>query len=194
MVITELKHDDSHVLICDWKGALNWSSKPALYDAYGDLAWNYVPENDRDKYREAFSKATTLGKRQQIDVNCVYGGRYRAWLWPLNWPDAAICILAVKIPAEMALLTPREQECLKYLSRGLTVNELAVEMDVSASTIHTLMRRARIKLKLKSMEQLVSFAARFCFPKVGALLPPGAKRPPKAAHHGHLKKTGTSGC
>lgn len=189
--MTELKHDESHVLICDWKGILKWSSKPALYQAYGDLAWNYVPENDREKYRHAFSQATTLGKRQQIDVNCVYGGRYRAWLWPLNWPDAAVCILAVRIPVEMALLTPREQECLKYLSRGLTVGELAEEMDVSASTIHTLMRRARLKLKLRSMEQLVSFAARYCFPKVGALLPPSAKR--RAKPTTHLKKTGTGG-
>jgi DNA-binding CsgD family transcriptional regulator len=108
-----------------------------------------------------------------------------------RWPDAAVCILAVRIPVEMALLTPREQECLKYLSRGLTVNELAGEMDVSASTIHTLMRRARLKLKLKSMEQLVSFAARFCFPKVGALLPPAFKSRPKPTTQ--LRKTGTGG-
>jgi len=181
--MTQLKQDDSHVLICDWKGVLNWSSKTALYHAYGDLAWNYVPESDRERYREAFSRATTLGKRQQIDVNCVYGGRYRAWLWPLNWPDAAVCILAMRIPEEMAQLTPREQECLKLLSRGRTVGELALEMDVSTSTVHTLLRRARIKLKLKSSEEVVSFAARYCFPKVGALVPTQSKRRGRSSTH-----------
>ena len=190
--MTQLKQDDSHVLICDWRGTLTWSSKAALYHAYGDLAWNYVPENDREIYREAFSRATTLGKRQQIDVNCVYGGRYRAWLWPLNWPDAAVCILAMRIPDEMVLLTPREQECLKWLSRGMTVSNLAAEMDVSPSTIHTLMRRARIKLKLSTMEELVSFAARYCFPKVGALVPATFKRGPRPSTR--LKPTGSGGC
>jgi len=189
--MAQLKRDDSHVLICDWKGILTWSSQSALYHAYGDLAWNYVPEHDRDKYREAFSRAVTLGKRQQIDVNCVYGGRYRAWLWPLNWPDAAVCILAMRIPEEMALLTPREQECLKLLSRGLTVGELAVEMDVSASTVHTLMRRARVRLKLGTTGELVSFAARYCFPKVGALVPTQFKRKKRPASR--LRPTGSDG-
>ena len=185
-----LNHEDSHVLICDWKGTLRWTSKSTLHEAYGDLAWNYVPENDREKYREAFSRATTLGKRQQIDVNCIYGGRYRAWLWPLNWPDAAVCVLAVRIPDEMALLTPREHECLKLLSRGLTVSDLAETMDVSTSTVHTLMRRARVKLRLGSMEELVSFAARFCFPKVGSLVPMDVKRGGAAAR---LRRTGSDG-
>jgi DNA-binding CsgD family transcriptional regulator len=166
-----LRHDDSHVLICDWMGRLTWSSKEDLYQAYGDLAWNYVPESDRDKYREAFSRATTLRRRQQIDASCIFGGRYRGWLWPLDWPDAAVCILAMRIPNEMALLTPREHESLKLLSRGATAGQLAKEMDVSASTIHTLLRRARVKLKLKTSEELMSFAARYCFPNVGPLLP-----------------------
>lgn len=188
----QLKHEDSHVLICDWKGILKWTSKSSLYEACGDLAWNYAQENDREKYRDAFSRATTLGKRQQIDVSCVYGGRYRAWLWPLNWPDAAVCILAVRIPEEMALLTPREQQCLKLLSRGLTVHDLAEEMDVSTSTVHTLMRRARVKLKLDSMEELVSVAARFCFPKVGALVPPDVKKKHSQGTN-HLRRTGSDG-
>src|SRR5262245_39794647 len=187
--MVQLKHDESHVLICDWQGKLRWSSKAALYGAYGDLAWNYVPENDREKYREAFSKAMTLQKRQQLDANCLMGGRYRAWLWPLNWPDAAVCVLAMRIPDEMASLTPREQECLKLLSRGMTVNSLAEEMDVSVSTVHTLMRRARIKLKLGTMEELVSFSARFCFPKVGALLPLEMKK--RGQSSSRLRKTGS---
>jgi DNA-binding CsgD family transcriptional regulator len=89
----------------------------------------------------------------------------------------------MRIPEEMALLTPREQECLKLLSRGRTVGELALEMDVSTSTVHTLLRRARIKLKLKSSEEVVSFAARYCFPKVGALIPTQSKRRARAATH-----------
>ena len=114
---------------------------------------------------------------------CIYGGTYRGWLWPLEWPDAAVCILAVKIPQELALLTPREHECLVHLSRGSSVNDLARQMDVSPSTVDTLLRRARVKLKLKSAEELTSFAARYCFPKVGPLVPPQAapRKRPRAA-------------
>jgi len=183
--MSPLGPEESHVLICDWKGRLQWSSKAELYPAYGELAWNYVVEGDRERYRDAFSRTLTQHRRQQIDVECAFGGYYRGWLWPLEWPDAAVCILAVKIPRELKLLTPREHECLVYLSRGLSVNDLARKLDVSASTVHTLLRRARVKLKLRSSEELASFAARYCFPKVGPLMPPQAaqrKRPRPAMH------------
>jgi hypothetical protein len=76
--MTQLRHDESHVLICDWKGVLNWSSKESLYQAYGDVAWNYVPESDREKYREAFSRATTLGRtRRSAFWRCEF---------PKRWP------------------------------------------------------------------------------------------------------------
>jgi hypothetical protein len=77
------------------------------------------------------------------------------------------------------------------LSRGLTVGELAVEMDVSASTVHTLMRRARVRLKLGTTGELVSFAARYCFPKVGALVPTQFKRKKRPASR--LRPTGSDG-
>jgi DNA-binding CsgD family transcriptional regulator len=170
--MSQLKPDESHVLLCDWQGRLNWSSKAALYEAYGELAWDYVVEHDRETYRRAFARATTLKTQQQIDVDCAMGGRYRAWLWPLHWPDTAVCILAMRIPDEMALLTPREHECLERLAYGLTVNKVAAKMDISTSTVHTLMRRARKKLKLGSIEELISFAARYCYSKIGPFKSP----------------------
>jgi len=165
--MTYLKPEDSHVLLCDWEGRLNWSSKAAFYEAYGDLAWNYVSPDDRDVYRGLFSRVATLKEEHHLDVDCIYGGRYRAWMWPLQWPGTAVCVLAMRIPEEMRRLTARELECLQHLSSGLTVGQLALALDVSNSTVHTLLRRARIKLKLRNIEELLSFSARYCYPRRG---------------------------
>jgi len=168
----EGQQQNAHVLICDWEGRLQWTSRQKLYKVLGDLAWNYVVEKDREKYRVAFSRTATLKEHQQIEVDCKYGDRYRAWLWPLQWPKTAVCILVTRIPEEIASLTPRELDCLRELAVGLSAGEIADKLDVSVSTIHTLMRRARKKLHLQSLEELVSFSARYCFPKDGPLAPP----------------------
>lgn len=47
---------------------------------------------------------------------------------------------------------------------GFDTQQIAARLDVSLSTVHTHLRRAREKLKLPSVEALISFAARYSFP------------------------------
>jgi DNA-binding CsgD family transcriptional regulator len=74
----------------------------------------------------------------------------------------AVCALAVHMPDELALLTSREQDCLKLLAYGMSTAKIAAKLKIAVSTVHTHFKRARDKLNLSSLEALISFAARHC--------------------------------
>jgi DNA-binding CsgD family transcriptional regulator len=88
---------------------------------------------------------------------------FRLWLWPLNDPDIAVCVLALRIPRELSLLTDRETACLRCLARGLSTRDIAKELNIGLTTVHTHLRRSREKLGLTTGEALVAFAARYFF-------------------------------
>lgn len=50
------------------------------------------------------------------------------------------------------------------MAQGVESQEIARQLDVSLSTVHTHMRRAREKLGLPSLGALISFAARYLYP------------------------------
>jgi DNA-binding CsgD family transcriptional regulator len=85
-------------------------------------------------------------------------------LWPLDSPSVAVCVLAVRVPADLNLLTERERECLEPLAQGIETRQIAARLNVSLSTAHTHMKRAREKMGLSSVEELIAFAARHCYP------------------------------
>lgn len=85
-------------------------------------------------------------------------------MWPLDSPDVAVCVLGMRIPAELGRLTKREKECLELLARGTETRDIAKQLDVSLSTVHTHLKRSREKLGLPNVEALISFAARYCYP------------------------------
>ncbi|HXY33158.1 MAG TPA: helix-turn-helix transcriptional regulator [Planctomycetaceae bacterium] len=105
-----------------------------------------------------------LRRSQQFEVIDKEGNRFRGWAWPLDSPDVALCALYLEIPHNLSLLTAQERRCLELLARGLETRPIAGKLDVSTSTVHTHMRRAREKLGLRSFAALVSFAARYCYP------------------------------
>jgi DNA-binding CsgD family transcriptional regulator len=90
-------------------------------------------------------------------------------MWPLDDPDIALCILAARIPNELALLTERETACLRCLARGLSTRDICKELDIGLTTVHTHLRRSREKLGLTNGDALIGFAARYFFvpPTVG---------------------------
>lgn len=57
-------------------------------------------------------------------------------------------------------LTPREQQVLLLLARGLTTDEVADELAIGVTTVRTHVHRLRTKLKVRDRAQLVSFAYR----------------------------------
>ena len=79
----------------------------------------------------------------KVEVIEKNGDHCRQWLWPLHSPEVAVCILGMRVPSTLALLTVREHECLELLAQGIETQPIASQMDVSASTVHTLLRRSK---------------------------------------------------
>jgi len=157
------------VTLCDSVGRLVWTSSPNPEYKPGPYIWEYTSPADREKSKNAISRAVVLREPQEFDASTHLGEHYHVWVWPLHSPELAICILAVQVPAEMKLLSPRERTSLELLAEGRTTSEIAGKMDVSVSTVHTHFRRARKKLKLRSVEGLIGFAARYCYPATAPL-------------------------
>src|SRR6476619_4633966 len=84
-------------------------------------------------------------------------------MWPLNDPDIALAILAIRIPSELALLTDRETTCLRCLAKGMSTRDISKELNIGLTTVHTHLRRSREKLGLTTGEALIGFAARYFF-------------------------------
>ena len=152
------------VVICDWRGRVIWVSGTEPLTQPGDFVWEHVAEEFRETAKVAFARVVTLSEPIKLEWQNSRGACYRAWLWPMQSPDAAVCILAIAVPKELQLLTDREREILSLLGEGRSTRGIAAALELSKSTVHTHLRRAREKLSLPSVESLASFAARYCHP------------------------------
>jgi DNA-binding NarL/FixJ family response regulator len=79
-----------------------------------------------------------------------------------------------KPPAELAELTARELEMLRYLARGLSNAEIGREAFVSETTVKTHVARILMKLRLRDRVQAVVFAYEHGIVEPGAQPPAGA--------------------
>lgn len=163
-------HFVTTVTLCDAAGRMLWTSSPNPAYKPGPFAWEYSSPEDREKCKNAVSRTVVLREPQEFDASTHLGEHYHCWMWPLNSPELAVCLLAVQVPAELRMLSPRERAALELLAEGRTTSEIANEMGVSVSTVHTHFRRARKKLKLGSVEGLIGFAAKFCYPATAPLI------------------------
>jgi DNA-binding CsgD family transcriptional regulator len=157
--------DDKFVLLCDWQGHVVWGSMAFEQLRIGDVAWSYLAEESRELARDAVARVVTLREHRSLEVANNRGRHFRVWMWPLTAPDIALCILGVTIPAGLALLTERERECLQWLGEGHPTREIAEQLDIGLTTLHTHLRRCREKLGLPSSDALISYAARYCAPQ-----------------------------
>ena len=165
--------DNTFVVICDWHGRLVWSSDPTIQSEVGDFVWRFINQDDTERAKESFARTASLREPQILEIsNTDDDQHYRVWLWPLDAPEAAVCILCMRVPKELAILTDREKDCLRLLAQGMSTKLIAAELDVSLSTVHTHLKRMREKLKLPTAEALISFASRYCHPNIGPIDPP----------------------
>jgi len=161
----DMTPDDKFVLLCDWQGHVVWGSMAFEQLRIGDVAWSYLAEESRELAREAVARVVTLREQRSLEVANNRGSHFRVWMWPLTAPDVALCILGVTIPAGLSLLTERERECLQWLGEGHPTREIAEQLDIGLTTLHTHLRRCREKLGLPSSDALISYAARHCAPQ-----------------------------
>ena len=153
------------VMLCDWRGHCLWTSARDALTKVGEFIWTHAAPASREEMKSAFAKVVALRETVQLEVVDERGARrLKGWMWPLDSPDVAVCILAVPVPTNLVLLTQRERDCLELLAEGIETREIARRLDVSVSTIHTHLQRTRTKLSLPSMDALISFAARYFYP------------------------------
>jgi DNA-binding CsgD family transcriptional regulator len=152
------------VLLSDWRGRIVWTSSGEVVTRIGELAWTHLNPASQDRAKECHGRVVGLRETQTLRVETDQGKHLRCWMWPLDSPEVAVCILGREVPAALSQLSDREMECLEMLAQGVETKEIADRLDLSLSTVHTHLKRAREKLDLPGVEALISFAARFCYP------------------------------
>ncbi|MCA9139520.1 MAG: helix-turn-helix transcriptional regulator [Planctomycetales bacterium] len=157
--------EGTNITICDWRGYVIWQSAHVPLAKPGDLAWKHLIKESAELAKTWFSRVVSLREEATLEFENKRGQYFRAWMWPLEKPDVAVCMLSITIPRELKTLTLREREILELLAQGRPTREIALALDVSASTVHTHLRKARKRLGLPSVESLTGFAARYCHPQ-----------------------------
>ncbi len=166
------------VTLCDAQGEMIWTNHPNPVYKPGVRIWEYAAEQNRELVKDRVSRAVFLNEPQEFDASTDQGEHFHVWVWPLTTVDLGVCLVGMRMPDELRLLTARERECLQCLAIGRSTAEIAAEFDVSVSTVHTYMKRAREKLNLPNMEHLIAFASRYLPPPASLAPPP--ERPPSA--------------
>lgn len=156
-----LKPGDAFVAICDWNGVVKWLSNHTIKTQVGDLGWsNMIPE-DAARFQLAFARTSTLGEKCYVEIESLNGLRYRIWMWSIGNPELAVCTFNLLIPTEIRSLTEKERELMEHLASGVTIKQIAKELDVSVNTLHTHSRNIRSKLKLGGAREVAAFAVKF---------------------------------
>jgi DNA-binding CsgD family transcriptional regulator len=162
-VTSDMTLADTYVLLCDWHGRVVWKSGTGRSTEVGDEIWKHAAQKSMESLRAALASVVALREECMIEVESDCGDHFRFWMWPLTEPELAVCVLARRIPSELALLTDRERACLRCLAKGMSTRDIAEELDIGLTTVHTHLRHTREKLGSISAEALIGFAARYFF-------------------------------
>ena len=162
-VASDVMQIDTYVLLCDWRGQIVWKSGTGDRAQVGEEIWKHAAHCSKESLQAAVASVVTLREHQVVELESDQNEHFRFWMWPLNDPDIALCILARQIPNEIALLTERERACLNCLSQGKSTRVIAEELGIGLTTVHTHLRHSREKLGLASSEALIGFAARYFY-------------------------------
>jgi DNA-binding NarL/FixJ family response regulator len=106
----------------------------------GGFIWEQLTTESQKATKIALGQAVTARETQQLEVVDQKGDRFRLWLWPLDSPEVAVCVLGLRVPRNLVLLTERERQCLELLARGIETRRIAEQLEVSISTVHTHLR------------------------------------------------------
>lgn len=155
---------DIFVMLSDWRGRCIWTSEAKVPMKVGELVWAHLTKESQQEAKLALGQVVALRETKQLEVADRLDGHFRGLLMPLDNPEVAVCMLGMHIPSNLESLTARERGCLELLGQGIETGRIAIKLDISVSTIHTHLKHAREKLGLRSLEALISFAARYFYP------------------------------
>ncbi len=152
------------VTLCNRQGVIIWTNHPNPEYEPGVPIWDYAADENRELIKDRISRAAYLNEPQEFETETILGERYRLWIWPLESSEVGVCLVGLQVPRVVGSLTSRERECLEWLAMGRNTAEIAAEFDVSVSTVHTHLKRARDKLQIPTIERLIAFASRYLPP------------------------------
>ena len=118
----------------------------------GEEIWKHAAKKSMESLRAVLASVVALREERMIEVESDRGDHFRFWMWPLTEPEIAVCVLALRIPRELALLTDRERECLRCLAQGMSTRDIAEELCIGLTTVHTHLRRRPRKIGLDGRE------------------------------------------
>lgn len=154
------------VTVCDSRGVMLWTNHPSPAYKPGVPVWEYADPGNREVVKDQIARAVFLNEPQEFEASNDKGEHYHVWVWPMTSANLGVCIIGVRMPDDVKLLTNRERECLEMLAQGHSTAQISAKYDVSLSTVHTYLRRSREKLHLGSLEQLIAFASRYLPPQL----------------------------
>jgi DNA-binding CsgD family transcriptional regulator len=154
---------DTYVGLCDWHGQIVWKSGSETRLQLGEELWKNAAARSKESLKTAVASVVTLRENRTLAIENQWNEHFRVWLWPLNDPEIAVAVLAMRIPCELALLTERETACLRCLAQGMSTRDISKELGIGITTVHTHLRRSREKLVLTTGEALIGLAARYFF-------------------------------
>ena len=164
--MSDMQLEGTYITICDWHGIVKWIGGTGSVLKEGDTVWDHLGDDSQEQAKVTFARVVSLREKAVIELENARGNYFRAWIWPLDSPEMAVCILSVALPKSLQELTPREREILNLMSQSKSIKEIAANFDVSFSTVHTHLRRVRKKLNLTSSDSLYAYAIRYCHPQL----------------------------
>ncbi|HEY1738827.1 MAG TPA: response regulator transcription factor [Acidimicrobiia bacterium] len=104
-------------------------------------------------------RARTVGVREIMPSEAGLQGVIDLLGAPRRWSSGRTVPLRV-VPAPVPELTPRERDVIHRISRGLTANQIADELLISAKTVENHKQRVFRKLDVQSQSHAVAVALR----------------------------------
>lgn len=92
---------DNFVMLCDWRGRCTWASTDLFPVKVGEQIWGALSSESQLVAQEKLGRVVTMREPCQLEMTEQAGNRYRVWLWPLDCPEMAVCMLGSMYPPSL---------------------------------------------------------------------------------------------
>jgi len=155
---------ESHFIkLLDHRARIIWTSDKDNFALNSKLA-EFAVEEDRVSAEARLADAVLRGHRVEFISRWDSPRRGQVWsrtfLFPVELPGIAALSVNQLLPVCFNEFTDQDIEILRLLAADKGINEIAVEMDRSTSTIDGRVRGLKVRLEQKTLHGLISAAYR----------------------------------
>ncbi len=152
------------------RGRSTWTNSKNLRVKVGEFVWQHLSAESQNEIKFVAAGAgcrSSAHETRQLEIVDQLGNRCRAWLWPLDSPEMAVCTLGIRIPSTLLLARLlAERDCLELLGSGHRNALIAEKLELSISTyVHTHSEACARETRIAEYRARSSvFAAKHCYP------------------------------